>query len=336
MTAPTAASRPRGATPGRGALLVRNARLVPLDGPPAADAQPSGEPEQEPHQEREVGPGHGQEMGQSGRAELVGDGRVEVAVITHDQRRHERPLRFTDAGDRPAQGGTQPVGAAPPPGRTGHGPNVADDVHHGRDIDVVGRLEPAMHLDPSPDPGGPELLGVAHHQDRGAHRQARRGGRQMHHRAPDDAEVGEPARDHADVGVQLDDRGHRRRLGSHPRDRVVRDPPHVEGAHTRRAGRHQCQCRERPPATGRAPPARHRHAREQDQRRHHEPPRDPRGQQHACQPTEPCGATDERHAKVLHDLGRRGHDGLRSSRAARSGRAWPRRCHRRRAAGRRR
>ncbi len=40
MTAPTAASRPRGATPGRGALLVRNARLVPLDGPPAADADP--------------------------------------------------------------------------------------------------------------------------------------------------------------------------------------------------------------------------------------------------------------------------------------------------------
>ena len=83
--------------------------------PAATHPAPPAEHQQEADDEGQVGAGHGQQVGEAGRPEVVGQPGVQARVVAVDQRRHQRPLaRRSVAPPTSRIDVTDRLGAPPP------------------------------------------------------------------------------------------------------------------------------------------------------------------------------------------------------------------------------
>ena len=107
--------------------------------PATAQPRPAGQHQQEPDHQGQVGAGDGQQVGETGRPEVVGERRVEAGVVAVDQRRHQRALvsgRCATASRIELR-----TAAAPRHHRSGPGDHLrrAPSTEHGGEVVTVGR-----------------------------------------------------------------------------------------------------------------------------------------------------------------------------------------------------
>ncbi|UUZ58486.1 hypothetical protein [Nocardioides sp. B-3] len=185
-------------------------------------------------------------MRESGGAEVVGQRRVETAVVAHDQRGHQLPGVLAPGLDGRADRRAHRRGRPPPDVRPGlHSGRAAHGQHpeHRRAAAVVGGEPPGdadrraeAHVEPA-------LVRQQHHRrPQGVRRTATR---HLRERAPHHHEVAEPARHHSGVarhrhacrhhGPVSDRVGHR--SGAERRDPEGRHPDHGEGGQRARQRR---------------------------------------------------------------------------------------------------
>ena len=297
--------------------------------PAAAHPQPPGHHQQEAHHQGQVGAGDGQQVRQAGGAEVVREGRVEPAVVTVDQRGHQRPLLGRATRHRGPDRGPQRTGGPPPHVRAGQGlrrPGRHQDRGH------VGSAR--RHQPPRRPHGGAERH-VAPRVVRGE--DEHRGGQGVRRAA-----TGHPAYLEADQHLLAElpgahawvrrDRaldGRDRTLGGEAGHRVV---GHLRLAHHAHPG-HGRQDQEdpgrgQPPAWSEPPPGAEQGGEERQAQGH----RHGDGHPASHQAADPGGGAERRHPQVRDLPGRGLRPHVRRSRTARAGSASRRRCRPPRAA----
>ena len=170
--------------------------------PAPAHPEPPPQDEQEPDHQGQVGAAHREQVGQPGRAEVVGEVGVEPAVVAHHQRRHQLACVGVPAGDRRADRAAHGRRSVPPHVRLGDHPGLAGAGGPARP-----RRRPPAPAGPSSRPGAqgeprPVRVGQQHH--RRVERPRPAPPLDPWARGPHDLEVAEPPGDDAHVGRQLD------------------------------------------------------------------------------------------------------------------------------------
>ena len=109
--------------------------------PAPAHPAPPAEHQQEADHEGQVGAGDGQQVGEPGGAEVVGQAGVQAGVVAVDQRRHQRPLARA-VGGRPTSRIEVADRLGAPPPRVRSGEQLAGSPRaggHRRQAGLVGR-----------------------------------------------------------------------------------------------------------------------------------------------------------------------------------------------------
>ena len=116
--------------------------------PATPDAADAGDHQEEADDQRQVGAGHGRQVGQAGRAEVLGQLARHPGVVAVDQGRHQGGLGRRAVGDGVADRGPQRVGGAPGGPRPRHPHRRTARRRERCDVAVVGGSEPAGEAHP--------------------------------------------------------------------------------------------------------------------------------------------------------------------------------------------
>ena len=190
--------------------------------PPPAHPAPAPDQHQEADHQREVGPRHGEQVGQPGGAEvrlhLLGNG----VVVAGHQGRHQRGLGAVPTGGSVADRRADHRRTAPPHRRHGRRRRLPQRGQHRGQVVVVRRRQPGPQRDRAAQTH-PSPRVVADHQHR----------RPGLHPAPARLEQPQPPAQHHPVAVLA---GDRTRVGGDHQLRLHRDPAGRQGGH--RTGGH--------------------------------------------------------------------------------------------------